>query len=35
MKVCTNKVETQNFASPEGTLRYMAVRMFADESMYK
>ena len=33
MKVCTNKVETQNLASHEGILRYMAVRMCAGENM--
>ncbi len=33
MKVCTNKVETQDFASPEEILRYMAVRMCAGENM--
>jgi hypothetical protein len=33
MKVCANKVETQNLASPEGILRYMAVRMCAGENM--
>ena len=33
MKVCVNKVETQDFASPEGILRYMAVRMCAGENM--
>ena len=32
---CIVKVETQNLASPELALRYMAARMFADESMYK
>ena len=33
MKVCANKVETQNFASPELALRNMAVRMCAGENM--
>ena len=32
---CIVKVETQDFASPELVLRDMAVRMFANESMYK
>ena len=35
MKVCANKVETQNLASPELALRDMTARMCADESMYK
>ena len=35
MKVCANKVETQNLASPELALRDMAVWMFANESVYK
>ena len=35
MKVCANKVETQDFASPELALRDMTARMFADESACK
>ena len=31
MKVCTNKVETQNLASHELALRDMAVHMYANE----
>ena len=35
MKVCTNKVEKQNIASPEIALRDMAERMIDDERMNK
>ena len=35
MKVCTNKVETQNLASHELALRDMTARMCANESVYK